>query len=461
MATRKSKAATKRASPSKSTAAKKTTTRASARSRPAKKASVAASKKASPASASKVASSEKVALAPASAVSEHAGDDVLAQIVTLLDGDSEEHRRSAAVVLGALSIPDESTLEALKKASRRTDDPVLRARSAEAIGALAPKSIVEDLMPLLKDSDANVRETTRRVLASGRGVTAKDIAKMLHGEGRPAARGGAIAVLGAMGTEEAQERIIDQLDDDSSRILEAVQDALVPIYDGLEGEEAASAARVLVARLDALDLTLAARGRVLIELWSALGHEEGAEGLCAVAVTPTDESCPNPRPRGSADRGARPSTGHHGLFIAAVLARSVRDPGRTSQPDVRRARGDRPADEPRAAGSGPAQERGDARPTVGDPCARRPRFRADRACGPPRLAETGGTRRTVRSLWRLWLVHRPARTALARQLIKMVEEERARAVATAPQGALEFPCRRAWSKRSVRLRSKLPKASET
>ena len=154
---------------------------------------------------------------------------------------------------------------------------------------MAPKTIVHDLMPLLKDGDAGVRQTTRRVLASGRGVTAADIAQMLSAKDERQ-RAGAIAVLGAMETEEAQARILDQLVDTSPRILEAVQDALLPIYDRLEGDPAADAAEQLVAQAGELDLTDARRSRVITELWAALGHEAGAEGLCAVASTPNEDA---------------------------------------------------------------------------------------------------------------------------------------------------------------------------
>ena len=149
--------------------------------------------------------------------------DVLPMVVALLDADEAESRRAAAVVLGALALEDGAALAALRKACRRGDDPMLRARAAEALGALAPASLVHDLMPLLKDPDATVRETVRKVLASGRGLTAGDIDTMLSAKDERS-RVGAIAVLGAIGTEEARVRILDQLEDESTRIWEAVQD---------------------------------------------------------------------------------------------------------------------------------------------------------------------------------------------------------------------------------------------
>ena len=270
MATNKSKTGTKRAKTAKAAAPRKSS------------ATTARSKKRAPAAPAP----EPVLEEPQDPAT--SDDETLDRIIELLEADEPDHRRAAAVVLAALAIPDEATLDALRHASRRADDPVLRARVAEAIGALAPRSIVQDLMPLLKDPDAQVRQTTRQVLASGKGITAKDIATML-GAKDERQRAGAIAVLGAMGSEEAQERILDQLADDSPRIWEAVQDALVPIYDRLEDEESSATAETLIARLDELDLEAAGRSRVVIELWAALGHEAAAEGLCTVAATPTDD----------------------------------------------------------------------------------------------------------------------------------------------------------------------------
>lgn len=286
MATKKAKTALKRAKPAAKTTkaapkikSKKPTSPPGAR--PARR-SAAASEAAPTEDAFRTAIQEELALEPVQ-------DDVLGRVVALLEADTAEHRRSAAVVLGALAISDEPTLSALRRASRQGADPVLRARSAEAIGALAPSTIVQDLMPLLKDADPSVRETARRVLASGRGVTPADIATMLAAKDERQ-RAGAIAVLGAMGSEEAQARILEQLADGSPKILEAVQDALQPIYRGLEGDAAAASAMALTADLDKLDLSSPTRGRVLINLWAALEHEAAAEGLCAIAATPTEDA---------------------------------------------------------------------------------------------------------------------------------------------------------------------------
>ena len=264
--TRKSKTATKRAQTAKAPATRKT--------KPVRKTKA----RVAPPAPAEPATEE---------VNGAAAGEVLERLIDLLDAEDGEHRRAAAVVLGVLAIDD--ALDALRRASRRSDDPILRARSAEAIGALAPPTIVQDLMPLLKDGDASVRKTARHVLASGRGVTAADVATMLTAKDERQ-RGGAIAVLGAMASEEAQATILDQLSDESPRIHEAVQDALLPIYETLDGEEAAAATEALVGRLDELDLENAARCKVLVKLWSALGHEAAAEGLCTVAATPTDDA---------------------------------------------------------------------------------------------------------------------------------------------------------------------------
>ncbi|MEL7370248.1 MAG: HEAT repeat domain-containing protein, partial [Myxococcota bacterium] len=216
-------------------------------------------------------------------------DEVLGQIVQMLDADDQDHRRSAAVVLGALAIEDAGCLAALRRASCHPDDAILRSRAAEAIGALAPPTIVQDLMPLLKDPESSVRSTARQVLASGRGVTAEDVATMMTARD-DRQRIGAIAVLGAMATEDAQVTILEQLDDDSPKILDAILDALQPIYEQMDEEEAGEAADDLIARIDELDLENPRRSRVMTELWAALGHEDAAEGLCRVAATPTDDS---------------------------------------------------------------------------------------------------------------------------------------------------------------------------
>ncbi len=304
MATRKTKTATKRAKTAKSTATRKTaaTKRTSARTRatatatlteadvrqeaaPARPAARSSTRPGSP----RPAAASRGPLDPESGATDPAGrDDLLGRIVELLEVDEAERRRSAAVVLGALAVPDDGTLDALRRACRRADDAVLRARSAEALGALAPDSLVHDLMPLLKDPETSVRETVRRVLATGKRLTKDDIATMLSAKDERQ-RAGAIAVLGAIGTPEAQDRILDQLTDGSSRIWEAVQDALHHIYSELDEMPARAAATALTARLDELDLEAAGRCRVMVELWSALGHPEAAEGLCTIAATPTDD----------------------------------------------------------------------------------------------------------------------------------------------------------------------------
>ena len=269
MATKKSKTATKKAKTAKS----------------------AGSKKSSAASARKAPKARAVAPEPPpldEPTPTEPSDGVLHQVVGLLQSEDAEHCRAAAVVLGALEIADEAVLEALRRVCRRGEEPGLRAAAAEALGALAPPTIVRDLMPLLKDGDAAVRQTARRVLASGRGVTAADVAEMLTAKDERQ-RVGAIAVLGAMGTDEAQERILDQLADDSAKIWEAVGDALLPLYEALDAEDREGAAKALVDRLDGLSLDEAGRCRVLTDLWAAIGHEAAAEGLCEVAATPTDD----------------------------------------------------------------------------------------------------------------------------------------------------------------------------
>ena len=276
MATRKTKTATKTAKTSKSSASRKAPAR-----KPASRKAPARDKSARASTRARAPTTVEAPEPPA--------NPLLERIMDLLQCDVADHRRAAAVVIGALEVDDPAAVDALRNASRRADDAVLRARSAEAIGALAPSTIVHDLMPLLKDSEASVRSTVRQVLASGRGISAADIAEMLSAKDERQ-RAGAIAVLGAMGSDEAQDRILDQLNDDSGRILEAVQDALHPIYEDLESDEAGEVAESLVSRIDDLDLEHPGRCRVLVGLWEALDHESAAEGLCAVAATPTDDA---------------------------------------------------------------------------------------------------------------------------------------------------------------------------
>ena len=208
----------------------------------------------------------------------HHDDPTIPRIVTLLDDPEALRRCAAAVVLAALAPEDPDTLEALRRAVR-ADDPELRRRAAEAIGAIAPKSIVNDLRPLLKDPDLVVREAAKAVLASGRGVTAEDVARMLEAKD-DRQRVSAIAVLGAMGNPEARRSILTQLSEGNARIYEAVKDALEPILPALEGAQAEAAVEEIAARIDRARIVEDDKlGLTIVALLSAIPHEAAAGPL--------------------------------------------------------------------------------------------------------------------------------------------------------------------------------------
>ncbi|MCK6550544.1 HEAT repeat domain-containing protein [Myxococcota bacterium] len=175
--------------------------------------------------------------------------DPVELLVSMLSHERAERRSAAAIVLTELAPEGEHVLEALRAAVKRTDDAPLRRWSAEAIGALGPKSIVTDLQHLLKDSERVVRETASRVLASGKGVKASDIAKMLEGNDEKE-RIAAIVVLGAMGGRDARQRLVTQLPGASTRVLNAVVDALRPMLQGATGDDVQGAIEDVAKVLD-------------------------------------------------------------------------------------------------------------------------------------------------------------------------------------------------------------------
>lgn len=165
------------------------------------------------------------------------GDALLDLVVSLLDHPRSERRSAAAIVLSEYAPKHEVVLERLRDAVRRPDDAILRRHATDAIGAIAPKSIVTDLQHLLKDPDRNVRDTASRVLASGKTVKASEIAKMLDGNDEKE-RLAAIVVLGAMGGREARQRLLSQLAGGSMKVHGAVIDALRSSLTTAEGPEA-------------------------------------------------------------------------------------------------------------------------------------------------------------------------------------------------------------------------------
>lgn len=213
------------------------------------------------------------------------GKDLYEIVLALLDHARPERRSAAAIILTELAPDDERALEKLREATRRSDDAALRRHAAEAIGAMAPKSIVTDLQPLLKDPDRAVRDVVGRVLASGKTVKIADIARMLEG-GDDKERLAAIAVLGAMGGREARQRLLEQLPGGSMKVHGAVIDALRPSLTGAQNEEIGLAIEDLRAIIDPKeivddpDLALA-----IVQLLSYIPDESSAETLMTIAAS--------------------------------------------------------------------------------------------------------------------------------------------------------------------------------
>lgn len=205
------------------------------------------------------------------------------QIAALLEHEAADRRRAAAIVLGELEADQASALDGLRAACRNGDDPELRRCAAEAIGQIAPKTIIKDLRPLLKDPVERVREAAKQVLASGRGVTADDVAAMLESKDERQ-KIGAVAVLGAMGSETAQQRILAQLDGASPKLLTAIQDALTPLYTGTDDDAAYDALEDLNSATSGLEFgDKGPLGSTVVALAAAIGLEGGAELLMRVA----------------------------------------------------------------------------------------------------------------------------------------------------------------------------------
>jgi HEAT repeat protein len=211
------------------------------------------------------------------------GDKLLDVVVSLLDHPRGERRSAAAIVLAEYAPKNEVVIERLREAVRRPDDASLRRHAADAIGAIAPKSIVTDLQHLLKDPDRNVRDTASRVLASGKTVKASEIAKMLDGNDEKE-RLAAIVVLGAMGGREARQRLLSQLAGGSMKVHGAVIDALRPSLTTADGAEAQAAIEDIraVTDLDVLvtdpDFALA-----IVQILSNISDEASCSLLMTVA----------------------------------------------------------------------------------------------------------------------------------------------------------------------------------
>ncbi|MEO1228342.1 MAG: HEAT repeat domain-containing protein [Myxococcota bacterium] len=161
--------------------------------------------------------------------------DLRARLLDLLHDGQEERRRAAAVVIGATRLDDEPALDGLRE-SLKDKAPKVRAASARALGEIAPKTLVKDIKPLLKDSNDVVREAAKKVLAEGPGVQIEDLEKMLEARDEKQ-RLGAIAVLGARGGDEARRMLLGQLATGSAKIQEGVLDALAPHVSALSSDD--------------------------------------------------------------------------------------------------------------------------------------------------------------------------------------------------------------------------------
>ncbi len=178
---------------------------------------------------------------------------LLDMIASLLAHPQSERRVAAAIVLGELEADTPNVLDGLREACKDADDAGLRAEAAVALGNIAPKSVVKDLRPLLKDPDEKVRSTVREVFAHGKGIETEDIERMLNVKDERQ-RLGAISVLGARGGSDARRALLAQLPDGTVKTHEAVLEALRPHLSSLEDHETGNAvAEIEVLLEDASD----------------------------------------------------------------------------------------------------------------------------------------------------------------------------------------------------------------
>lgn len=213
--------------------------------------------------------------------------EVVARLVQLLDSDRQDRRHAAAIVIGELELPGSGILAALRGATERAGDPGLRAHATRALGALGPKTLMQDLLPRLEDESPAVREAAREVLASGRSVTIDDVSRMIDSRDEKQ-RIGAIAVLGAIGTAEARRRLVALLDGAPPRVLEALRDALLPMYGRLSGPPLDAAVDELRPSADPSRLD-ARTGHVFVELLGALDSGGSADLLLGLVRAHPDE----------------------------------------------------------------------------------------------------------------------------------------------------------------------------
>jgi HEAT repeat protein len=215
--------------------------------------------------------------------------DTVSKIVRLLFDEVPARRSAAAIVLAELAPEDDATLEALREAAKRTDDPTLRRWVVRAIGAIAPRSIVGDLQPLIKDPTREVRDAVKEVLATSPAVKEAEIARMLESSDDKE-RMAAIAVLGAMGNARARKRLLGFLRGANSRVQGAIIDALRP---GLHEADERTKKKV-IDELDALleqDAVVADPDFAIggLQILGHVDHEEGARVMVRLATYDADE----------------------------------------------------------------------------------------------------------------------------------------------------------------------------
>ena len=188
-------------------------------------------------------------LDPADSQALGTAEEMIRTIVRMLGAADSERRVAAALVIAELRPETDEVMEALRRAGSRDDDVALRRSVVEAIGAIAPPTIVADLQPMISDSHRAVRAAVKRVLSSGRGVKESQVAKMLDAT-EERERLAAIAVLGAMGTTKSRRRLLGRLAGSSTKISGAIVDALRPGLVEASGKAARTAIEDIAAVLE-------------------------------------------------------------------------------------------------------------------------------------------------------------------------------------------------------------------
>ncbi len=218
-----------------------------------------------------------------------AKSETLDAILAMLESESRHKRSAAAIVIEELAPDSEDVLVALRKAAENREDGDLRRNVVNAFGAIQPKSIVKDLIPLVRDPDKRVRRAVKAVLSSSEQVKVPEVAKMME-TGDEKQRIAAISVLGAMGDVDARRRLLGQLEGASGRVASAIVDALRPVLDDLEGAELSAA----VEDLDKLLTTEGVEkdpdfGLVGVQLLGCTNTYEVGGALVRIAASESEE----------------------------------------------------------------------------------------------------------------------------------------------------------------------------